>query len=83
MFMACNLLYYIFFFYACFIYSGVLLWLVCAVYCVGPGAVQPSLLSDKTRPPGHASSSPAVPAGVEGMHAGCQGDLPHILCQGF
>lgn len=66
-----------------FISSGLLLWSVCAVYFLGPGAVQQSLLSDPTGPPGNASGSPAVPAGVEGRHAGCQGDLPHVLCQGL
>ena len=62
--------------------SGLLLWPVCALNFLGPGAVQQSLLSDTTRPPSHASGSPAVPAGVEGGHAGCKGDMPHVLCQG-
>lgn len=67
----------------CCTLSGLLLWLLPAVHFLGPGAVQPSLLSDTARPPGHASSGPAVPAGVEGGHAGCQGDLPYVLCQGL
>ena len=66
-----------------FTLSGLLLWLMCAVCFLGPGAVQPSLLSDTTGSLGNASSSLAVPAGVEGRHAGRQGDLPHVLCQGF
>lgn len=65
------------------IFSGLLLWSVCAVDFLGPGAVQQSLLSDTTRPPGHASGGPPVPAGVEGRHAECKSDLPHVLCQGL
>lgn len=67
----------------CSTFSGLLLRSVCAVYFLGPCAVQPSLLSDPARPPGHASGRHAVPAGVEGRHAGCQSDLPHVLCQGL
>lgn len=63
--------------------SGLFLWSVCAVYFLGPGAVQQSLLSDTTGSPSHASSSSALPACVEGRHAGCKGDLPHVLCQGL
>lgn len=66
-----------------FTYSSLLLWSMCAVYFLGSGAVQQSLLSDTTGPLGHASGSPPVPAGVEGRHAGCKGDLPHVLCQGL
>lgn len=51
-------------------FSGLLLWIMCAVCFVGPGAVQPSLLFDTTRTPSHASRSPAVPAGLESGHAG-------------
>lgn len=64
-------------------HSGLLLWFVCAVYFLGPGAVQQSLLPDTTGPPGHASCSLAVPAGVAGRHAGCKGDLPYVFCPGL
>lgn len=64
-------------------HSGLLLWFVCAVYFLGPGAVQQSLLPDTTGPPVHASCSLAVPAGVAGRHAGCKGDLPYVFCPGL
>lgn len=63
--------------------SGLFLWTLCAVHFLGPGVVQQSLLSDTTWPLGHASSSHAVPAGLEGWHAGRKGGLPHVLCQGL
>lgn len=56
---------------------------MCAVYFLGLGAVQPGLLSDTTGPPGDAAGGPAVPAGVEGWHAGGEGDLPHVFRQGL
>lgn len=64
-------------------HSGLLLRFVCAVYFLGPGAVQQSMLPDTPRPPGHASCSLAVPAGVAGGHAGCKGDLPYVFCPGL
>lgn len=63
--------------------SGLLLWSLSAVHLLGPGAVQQGLLSDTPRPLGHASSSHAVPAGLEDWDAGCEGGLPHVLCQGL
>lgn len=67
----------------CLTLSGILLWTMRAVHFLGPGAVQPSLLPDTARPLGHATSSPAVPAGLESRHVGSPGDLPHVLCQGL
>lgn len=72
-----------FFFLHFFPRSGLFLWTLRTVHFVGPGAVQQSLLSDTTRPLGHASSSHAVPAGLEGWHAGRKGGLPHVFCQGL
>lgn len=63
--------------------SGLVLWSLFALHFLGPGAVQQSLLSDTTRPLGHASGSHAVPAGLESWHAGHEGGLPHALRQGF
>lgn len=63
--------------------SGLLLRPVCAGCVLGPGALQQSLLPDTAGPPGHAARSPAVPAGVEGRHAGSQSDVPDVLRQGL
>lgn len=61
--------------------SGLLLRPVRAVCLLGPGALQQSLLSDTAGPPGHAARSLAVPAGVEGRHAGSKSDVPDVFCQ--
>lgn len=66
-----------------FTFSGLLLRPVCAVYLLGPGALQPSLLSDTAGPPGYAARGLAVPAGVEGGHARSESDLPHVFCPGL
>lgn len=63
--------------------SGLLLWPVRAVCFLGPGALQQGLLSDTAGPPGHAACCLAVPAGVEGRHAGGKSDLPHVFRQGL
>lgn len=50
-----------------------------AVTVLGAGAVQPGVLPYTPGAPGHAPSRPAVPAAVEGGHAGCPGGKPHVL----
>lgn len=56
--------------------SGAVLWPLPAVLVMGAGPLQPGMLPDPARAPGHAARRPAVPAVLEGLHAGQQDRQP-------